>query len=232
MPHYFVSEPQTPFGSDCPESELQEMQGTLASHHENIAAVILEPIVQGTGRMFFYSADYLRQVRSLCDRYGVLLIADEIATGFGRTGKMFACEHAGITPDIMCLGKTLTGGYMTLAATLCTREISSTISQQGGVFMHGPTYMGNPLACAVAVASIQLLCSSAWQARISAIETQLLAELAPCKTSKLVADVRVFGAIGVVELLEPVNMEVTKGFHLRDGDFIRNNLPHRINNER
>ena len=169
----FVSEPQTPFGQPFPPQELEELRATLAAHHSTIAALILEPIVQGAGRMFFYSADYLRGVRALCDEFDVLLIADEIATGFGRSGKLFACEYAGITPDILCLGKALTGGYLTLAATLCTTRISAAISHNGGVFMHGPTFMANPLACAVAAASIKLLLQSPWQQSIAAIEAQL-----------------------------------------------------------
>ncbi|MDY6984294.1 MAG: adenosylmethionine--8-amino-7-oxononanoate transaminase, partial [Pseudomonadota bacterium] len=189
----FVDEPQTPFDNECPDNELDAMRAALAAHAHEVAAVILEPIVQGTGRMFFYSAGYLRKLRVLCDEYDVLLIADEIATGFGRSGKLFACEHAGITPDILCLGKALTGGYMTLAATLCTQEISAAISRNGGVFMHGPTFMANPLACATAVASIDLLVQSPWQQRIGALEAQLRIELEPCRALPQVADVRVLG---------------------------------------
>jgi adenosylmethionine-8-amino-7-oxononanoate aminotransferase len=205
----FVSAPKTRFGTPCPDAELDEMRAALAAHTDEIAAVILEPIVQGAGRMYFYSADYL------------LLIADEIATGFGRSGKLFACEHAGITPDILCLGKALTGGYMTLAATLCTRKVSEAISRDGGVFMHGPTFMANPLACAAAVASIDLLLKSPWQQRIAAIEAQLRAELEPCRAMPAVADVRVLGAIGVVELCEPVNMAHAQQFFVERGVWLR-----------
>ncbi len=217
----FVSEPQTAFGSPCAAGELDGMRATLASHHQQIAAIILEPIVQGAGRMYFYSADYLRQVRALCDEFNVLLIADEIATGFGRSGKLFACEHAGISPDILCVGKALTGGYLTLAATLCTGQVSRMISRNGGVLMHGPTFMANPLACAVAVASIKLLVNSPWQQRIAAIEAQLHSELLPCLDSAKVAAVRVLGAIGVVEMKEPVAMAPAQRFFVEHGVWIR-----------
>lgn len=218
---YFVPEPQAPFGQPCPEEELEVMRRMLAAHGNEIAAVILEPIVQGAGRMYFYSAEYLHQVRLLCDEFEVLLIADEIATGFGRSGVMFACEHAGITPDILCLGKALTGGYMTLAATLCTSEVSSAISRKGGIFMHGPTFMANPLACATAIASIKLLCALPWQRRISEIETQLLQELSPCVGLPAVADVRVLGAIGVVQMKQPVEMAEAQRFFVERGTWIR-----------
>lgn len=217
----FVTEPQTPFGEDCPDSELDELRRTLEQQHHEIAALILEPIVQGAGRMYFYSARYLREAHRLCDAFNVLLIADEIATGFGRSGKLFACEHAGISPDILCLGKTLTGGYLTLAATLCSSRIADQISQNGGVFMHGPTYMGNPLACAVAVASIRLLLDSGWQQRIAAMESQMRAELAPCRDFPSVQAVRVLGGIGVVELKDPVDMASAQRHFVQNGVWIR-----------
>ena len=218
---FFIAEPHTPFGSPCLPQELDELRAILSMHHATIAAVIIEPIVQGAGRMFFYSADYLRSVREICNEFDVLLIADEIATGFGRSGKRFACEHAGISPDILCVGKALTGGYMTLAATLCTARVSDAISHNGGVFMHGPTFMGNPLACAVAVASIEELLRSPWQQRIASIESQLRAGLEPCRALPGVADVRVLGAIGVVEMRAPVDMAKAQAFFVERGVWIR-----------
>ncbi|MBU9979799.1 adenosylmethionine--8-amino-7-oxononanoate transaminase [Proteus mirabilis] len=220
--HLFVEAPKTGFYQPWDATDMDALRTTLAQHHQHIAAVMLEPIVQGAGGMRIYHPEYLTQARALCDEFNVLLIADEIATGFGRTGKLFACEHAGISPDIMCVGKALTGGYMTLSATLTTRHIADTISQgDAGCFMHGPTYMGNPLACAVANASLSLLEQGHWVNQVAQIETQLKTELLPLKQAKSVKDVRVLGAIGVVEMVEPVNMAKLQKYFVDEGVWIR-----------
>ncbi len=203
----FAEEPSCKFGDEWNEQSFSNFSHLLQRNRQKIAGVILEPIMQGAGGMRFYSPVFLQKVRELCDDLEVLLIADEIATGFGRTGKLFACEHAGISPDIMCLGKALTGGYITLAATLCNDKVSDGISRgQNPVFMHGPTFMANPLACAAANASLDILLKQDWQGKVLQIEQQLKAELEPCKTLSTVNDVRVLGAVGVVELKEPAKV--------------------------
>jgi adenosylmethionine-8-amino-7-oxononanoate aminotransferase len=219
---YFVAAPKCRFGEVCNDKDIAEMKACLEENNQKIAAVIMEPVVQGAGGMRFYSADYLKQVRRLCSEYGVLLILDEIATGFGRTGRLFACEHADISPDIMCVGKALTGGYMTLAATLTTADVSSTISSgEPGLFMHGPTFMANPLACSAALASIDLLLSSPWHQTILQIEKNLATGLDECRDKAGVAEVRVLGAIGVVELEQAVDMHTIPYRFVEQGVWVR-----------
>lgn len=219
---FFCESPGCGFNQEWDESHLENFIRTLEQHNENIAAVILEPIVQGTGGMRFYSPTFLKRVRECCDQYDTLLIADEIATGFGRTGKLFACEYANISPDILCVGKALTGGYISLAATLCNNKVARGICDgEAGVLMHGPTFMGNPLACSIADASIDLLLSFDWQQKIQTIEKQLKAELSACLELDSVADVRALGAIGVVELKEPVDMPTLQPMLVEHGIWLR-----------
>lgn len=220
--HIFADSPQCGFWDEWNEDDISDFANKLAQPHQQIAAVILEPIVQGAGGMRLYHPTYLRRVRKLCDDYGVLLIADEIAVGFGRTGKLFACEHANISPDIMCVGKALTGGYMTLSATITHKKIADTIcSGDAGCFMHGPTFMGNPLACAVANANLEILEQNLWQQQVSDIEKQLACELPAIAALQKVKQVRWLGAIGVVELHQPVNIAQIQQAFVNAGVWIR-----------
>lgn len=218
---FFTQRPECRFDQHFDPSSTDDLANMFKQHHQSLAAVTLEPIVQGAGGMWFYHPHYLRRVKELCDEFDVLLIADEIATGFGRTGKLFACEWANIQPDIMCLGKALTGGYMSLAATLTSAKVAHGISASGGVFMHGPTFMGNPLACAIANQSIKLLQETGWKAKVKNIQNVLEKELSPASLSHHVSDVRVLGAIGVIQMNHSINASRAQPFFVKHGVWVR-----------
>ncbi|MBT0587627.1 adenosylmethionine--8-amino-7-oxononanoate transaminase [Alteromonas oceanisediminis] len=221
-PQIFAPSPQTRFESTWNEDEMLPVIELFEQHHHELAAVILEPVVQGAGGMRMYHKQYLKRMRQLCDEYNVLLICDEIATGFGRTGQLFGCNHADVVPDIICLGKALTGGYLTMAATVCSNDVALGICEGSpGVFMHGPTYMGNPLACAVANASLTLINQNHWPQQVVQIETQLNAELSECRGLSIVKDVRVLGAIGVVETQQALDVAQLQKHFVKHGVWIR-----------
>ena len=221
-PQLFADQPRIRINEEWQNNDTESFQRLIEQHHQEIAAVILEPIVQGTGGMFFYHPNYLKHVRQLTQDFDIPLIADEIATGLGRTGKLFACEHADIAPDLMCLGKTLSAGYITLAATLCSSHIAQTIQEgDAGVFMHGPTFMANPLACAVAGRSLELLEKNNWHKQVSNISHWLSHGLKNCAELDTVADVRVLGAIGVVEMKEPVDLRILQPLFVEHGIWLR-----------
>ncbi|MBX6390014.1 MAG: adenosylmethionine--8-amino-7-oxononanoate transaminase [Frankia sp.] len=220
--HLFAPAPACGFTDECTEADVAPVARLLAEHAHEVAAVIVEPVLQGAGAMRAYAPAFLARLRQLCDEHEALLIADEIATGFGRTGQLFGCGHAGVSPDIMCVGKALTGGYLTMAATLCTDEVADGVcASPAGAFMHGPTFMANPLAAAVANASVELLLSSPWQAAVRRIEAELAAGLAPAAGLPGVAEVRTIGAVGVIETREPVDMAVIQPLLVDLGVWVR-----------
>jgi adenosylmethionine---8-amino-7-oxononanoate aminotransferase len=220
--HVFAERPPDGFGQSLDEGWAAAVRELAERHHHELAAVIVEPVVQGAGGMRFHSPACVAFLRELCDQHGLLLVLDEIATGFGRSGAMFACEHAGVSPDVMCVGKALTGGYMTLAATLCTAAVAEAVSTgEGGGLMHGPTFMANPLACAVALASLDLLAEGSWQRQVQAIEQGLRAGLEPARELAGVQDVRVLGAIGVVQLDHQVDLAAASAAAVERGVWLR-----------
>jgi len=220
--HYFVDAPPMGFDRPLQDGDLDQLEATMSQHHNNIAALILEPIVQGAGGMRFYSPQWLSGAAKLCKQYNILLIADEIATGFGRSGALFACDHAQVQPDIMCLGKAITGGTMSFAATLATSEIATSISRgEASCFMHGPTFMANPLACAVANASLDLLESGDWKAQVDGLNKGLNTLLQPATTLPYVEQVRVLGAIGVIQVTHPVDLGIIQKMFVEQGIWVR-----------
>ena len=222
---HFAPRPQCRYEDELEPEHTHELEKLLAEHADEVAAVVLEPVVQGAGGMWFYSPAYLGRVRELCDSYGVLLLADEIATGFGRSGTLFACEQAGVAPDLMCVGKALTGGYVSMGATLCTEQVAAAVSTRtatsAGVLMHGPTFMGNPVAAAVSRASIDLLLARGWQADVDRLQARLRVGLEPARGLEGVQDVRVLGGIGVVELRAPVDLHAATPFLAERGVWLR-----------
>jgi adenosylmethionine-8-amino-7-oxononanoate aminotransferase len=220
--HVFAPRPPDGFGAGLDEGWAAAVRELAARHAHELAAVIVEPVVQGAGGMRFHAPECVALLRDVCDEHGLLLVLDEIATGFARTGAMFACEHAGVAPDVMCVGKALTGGYMTLAATLCTPEVADAVSGgEGGGLMHGPTFMANPLACAAALASLELLCDGDWRGRVAAIERGLREGLQPARELPGVADVRVLGAIGVVQMRQDVDIAAATAAAVERGVWLR-----------
>lgn len=218
----FIDKPKAKFGELASQAEIDQIENLLQSKRDIISAVILEPILQGAGGMYFYSADYLRNLKAICEKNNILLIADEIATGFGRSGELFACNYADIEPDIMCLGKAMTGGYLSLAATLTNEKISEGICrEEGNVFMHGPTFMANPLACKISETSINLLLTNDWQSNIKRIQKKLNEKLLAYKNHPKIKDVRVLGAVGVIELKNLVDMKKVQNLLPESGVWLR-----------